>query len=65
MFDILILGLNSNLQSHVDGAVVDSGVPLQSNLGNLSNQLSKYLLLRKVKVQIKRIHTVFNDGQSL
>lgn len=43
----LILGLNSKLQSHVDRAVVDSGVPLQSNLGTLSNQLSKYLLLSK------------------
>lgn len=49
MFDFLILGLNSNLQSHVDRAVVDSGVPLQSNLGILSNQLSKYLLLSKSK----------------
>lgn len=47
MFDFLILGLNSNLQSHVDRAVVDSGVPLQSNLGTISNQLSKYLLLSK------------------
>lgn len=47
MFDFLILGLNSNLQSHVDRAVVDSGVSLQSNLGTLSNQLSKYLLLSK------------------
>lgn len=47
MFDFLNLGLNSKLQSHVDRAVVDSGVPLQSNLGTLSNQLSKYLLLSK------------------
>lgn len=43
----LILGLNSKLQSHVDRAVVDSGVPLQSNIGTLSIQLSKYLLLSK------------------
>lgn len=47
MFDFFILGLNSNLHSHVDRAVVDSGVPLQSNIGTLSNQLSKYFLFSK------------------
>lgn len=56
------LDLGLNLQSHVNRAVMDSGVPLDSNLGNLSNHMSKYRLLRKMKIQIKHIHTVFNDG---
>lgn len=28
-------------QSHVNRAVMDNGVPLDSNLGNLSNRMSK------------------------
>lgn len=40
-----MLGLDQ--QSHVGRAVMVRGVPLNSNIGNLSNHMSKYHLLLK------------------
>lgn len=39
--------LGFDQQSHVGRAVMVRGVPLNSNIGNLSNHMSKYHLLLK------------------
>lgn len=47
----MILGLDWQL--HVNKEVMDSGIPRDINLGNLSNHMSNYLLLSKSEIKNK------------